>query len=161
MKERAKSSQNEVDCEGLSQLHQLKLSGQWWQQNSFLIQSRFIKPVLANSAGNDCAPLSQVKVVSNVPMCPFPGDTLLSDNVSECFCKERFFFLDYQGLSCVWGAERPQALGDGVGVLLGAWGSATNKGNVIASLFSCCCISDYTAFYFIQSLVNFISSSIW
>lgn len=52
------------------------------------------------------------------------------------------FFLDYQDMSCVCGTEHTQVMGDGARVLLGAWGSATNEGNVIASLFSCCWISD-------------------
>lgn len=106
--------------------------------------------------------MSRVKVVSNVSVCPFTGDPLLSDRVSEWFCKEHFLpGLPRNELCLRHGAY--SGPGRWSGSPVGSTEQCHKKGEM--SLHPCfhaagTVICDYTAFYFNQSLVNLISSLI-
>lgn len=60
-------------------------------------------------------------------LCPFTGDTLVSDNVWEGFCKEHFLSALPRNELCLRdrASSGPGRWGGSPG---GRWGSATNKG---------------------------------
>lgn len=74
-------------------------------------------------------------------LCPFTGDTLVSDNASECFCKEYFLSGLPRNELCL--RDRAYSSpGRWGGSAVGSMGQCHKQGNVIASLFSYCWISD-------------------
>lgn len=67
-------------------------------------------------------------------MCPFPGDSLLSDNVSECFCKERFLCGLPRTELCLR-HRVSSASGRWSGSPVGSMGQCHKQGDVIAPRF--------------------------
>lgn len=94
--------------------------------------------VLPSSAGTDRTALSYITLVSSVAACPSTGLPLLPSDIAPAGFVRNIFFLNGRDELM----EHPPALEDGEGGPCWKHGAAANKGNVIASLFSCRWISN-------------------